>query len=175
MADDAVPGLAPSLRVERVTDATWTDYRAVRQAALIDSPRAFWTTYAQSAGRTDEDWRTMVATGPALWLAWDDDRPVGTVGLWHAEDQPADEAHLVGMWVTGGHRGSGAAEALVAALVEHARAEGTRRLTLDVARENVRACRFYLRQGFALNREQNVMPWDPTCVEVRMSRSLEPV
>ena len=166
------PGLHPGLRVEPVTDATWRAYRDVRQAALIDSPRAFWTTYAQSAARTDEDWRALVATGPALWLAWDLDRPVGTVGLAHGDDQPDDEVYLVGMWVAAPARGSGAATALVEAALAHAADVGRRRVVLDVARENTRACRFYLRRGFALTGETGTMPWDPTCVEVRMARDL---
>ncbi len=165
---EAVPGLHPGIRVEPVTDATWRAYRDVRQAALIDSPRAFWTTYAQSAARTDDDWRALVATGPALWLAWDLDRPVGTVGLAHGDDQPDDEVYLVGMWVAGAARGSGAAAALVDAAIARARADGRRRVVLDVARENSRALRFYLRRGFALTGETGTMPWDPTCVEERM-------
>ena len=170
MADDgsARSGLAPALRVERVADAGWRDYRAVRQAALIDSPRAFWTTYAQSASRTDEDWRGFVATGPAVWLAWDGDRPVGTVGLVPAQEGPEDEVALVGMWVAAAARGSGVAEALVEAALAHARAEGRRRVHLDVARENVRARRFYLRRGFVPTGVSGAMPWDPTCVEEGM-------
>ncbi|WP_262500295.1 GNAT family N-acetyltransferase [Phycicoccus endophyticus] len=114
----------------------------------------------------------MVAGGPALWLARDGERPVGTVGLWRADDQPAGEAHLIGMWVSGGERGSGVAEALVAALVEHARGEGVRRLTLDVARENLRARRFYARAGFVPTGQTGAMPWDPSCVELRMALDL---
>jgi RimJ/RimL family protein N-acetyltransferase len=171
---EAGPGVVPPLRVERVTAATWRAYRDVRQAALIDSPRAFWTTWAESARRSDEEWRAFVETGPAVWLAWDGDRPVGTVGLWHADAQPADEAYLVGMWVAGVARGSGAAAALVAAALEHARGQGWGRVALDVARENVRAARFYLRQGFVPTGEIGTMPWDPTCVEERMVRDLAP-
>ncbi len=169
----AEPGLAPALRVERVTDATWRSYRDVRLAALIDSPRAFWTTYAEAATRSDEEWRAMVAGGPSFWLAWDGDRPTGTIGLWRGEDQPAHEVHLVGMWVTGSARGSGAAVALLAAALEHARREGLARVSLDVARENIRARRFYLRQGFTPTGETGTMPWDPTCVEERMVRDLD--
>ncbi len=171
---EAGPGVAPPLRVERVTAAMWRAYRDVRQAALIDSPRAFWTTWAESARRSDEEWRAFVETGPAVWLAWDGDRPVGTVGLWHADDQPPDEVYLIGMWVAGAARGSGAAAALVTAALEHAGGEGCARVALDVARENVRAARFYLRQGFVPTGETGTMPWDPTCVEERMVRDLAP-
>lgn len=169
---DAVPGLHPGITVERVTPDTWHHYRAVRQAALIDSPRAFWTTYADSARRTDEDWRAFATTGPTTWLAWDLDRPVGTVGLWHADDQAVDEVYLVGMWVSGSVRGSGAAALLVDAALAHARDSGVRRVVLDVARENLRARRFYLRRGFVPTGDTGVMPWDPTCVEERMALDL---
>ena len=170
----AEPGLHPGVRVEPVTGASWRAYRDVRQAALIDSPRAFWTTWAESAARTDEDWQAFVETGPVLWLAWEGDRPVGTVGLWRAEDQPDEEAHLIGMWVAGAARGSGVAAALVEAAVARARAEGRTRLSLDVTLENPRARRFYLRCGFVPTGERATMPWDPTCVEERMVRTLTP-
>ena len=73
-----------ALVVERVTAASWRTYRDVRLAALIDSPRAFWATYAEAAERTDDEWRERCATAGPTWLALDDGRPVGTVGLWHA-------------------------------------------------------------------------------------------
>ncbi|KRE60907.1 GNAT family N-acetyltransferase [Nostocoides sp. Soil756] len=169
---EAGPGVHPGLRVERVTEATWRAYRDVRLAALIDSPRAFWTRYAEAAARTDGEWRAHAASGPATWLAWDGDRPVGTVALWHADDQPADEVYLIGMWVTAAARGSGAATTLVEMAVTQARAEGRTRVLLDVARENTRACRFYLSRGFALTGAAGTMPWDPTCVEVEMALQL---
>ncbi|PKW26457.1 GNAT family N-acetyltransferase [Phycicoccus duodecadis] len=159
------PGVHPGLRVERVTEATWRAYRDVRLAALIDSPRAFWTRYAEAAARTDDDWRTHATSGPGTWLAWDGDRPVGTVALWHADHQPAHEAYLVGMWVTAAARGSGVAATLVETAVAQARADGRTRVLLEVARENTRACRFYLSRGFVLTGTSGTMPWDPTCVE----------
>lgn len=169
---DATPGLHPGITVERVTPDTWHHYRAVRQAALIDSPRAFWTTYADSARRSDDDWRAFAATGPSTWLAWDLDRPVGTVAIAAADDQPEGTVYLVGMWVSGSVRGSGTAALLVDTALAHARDAGARRVVLDVARENLRARRFYLRRGFVPTGETGVMPWDPTCVEERMALDL---
>ncbi|MGG5259165.1 GNAT family N-acetyltransferase [Phycicoccus avicenniae] len=168
----AEPGLAPPLRVERLGPEAWRTYRDVRMAALIDSPRAFWTTYAEAAARDDASWQQYASTGPATWLAVDEGRPVGTVGLFAAEELAPGEVYLVGMWVAAPARGSGAAEALVDAALAHAADAGFRRVVLDVARENTRACRFYLRRGFALTGETGTMPWDPSCVEVRMARDL---
>ena len=47
------PGTEPvsGLVVERVDAESWRSYRDVRLAALIDSPRAFWATYAEAAQR----------------------------------------------------------------------------------------------------------------------------
>jgi ribosomal protein S18 acetylase RimI-like enzyme len=171
---EAPPPSVPSLRVQRVTDEQWAAYRDVRQASLIDSPRAFWTTWAESAARSDEDWRRFVASGPTVWLAWEGDRPVGTVALWHADEQPDDEVYLVGMWVAGAARGSGAATSLVSTALDHAAEQGWARVVLDVARENGRAAAFYRRMGFVPTGETGTMPWDPSCVEERMVRTLTP-
>ncbi|MBM6405583.1 GNAT family N-acetyltransferase [Phycicoccus sp. CSK15P-2] len=168
----AAPGIGPALRVERVTEDSWRAYRDVRQASLLDSPRAFWTTYAESAARTDEEWRERAASTGLTWLAWHAERPVGTVGLWHAPHLADDEVHLVGMWVAAPARGTGAADALVDTALAEARRQGWTRVLLDAARENGRAARFYRRRGFVPTGETGTMPWDPTCVEERMALDL---
>ncbi len=68
--------------------------------------------------------------------------------LFHAPNQPDDEAFLVAMWVAAHARGTGVADALVGALLDHAAGLGLRRVTLDVADENGRAAAFYERLGF---------------------------
>jgi ribosomal protein S18 acetylase RimI-like enzyme len=158
------------VRVVPVTAGRWRTYRDVRLAALIDSPRAFWTTYAEAAARTDAQWAEVVA-GARVWLALDGDRPVGTVGLFHAEEQPAEEVHLVGMWVASVARGSGVAELLARTAIEHAAAEGRTRVRLEVAVENDRARAFYRRLGFRPTGERSTMPWDPGVVEEAMVRT----
>jgi RimJ/RimL family protein N-acetyltransferase len=160
------------LVVERVTPASWRPYRDVRLASLIDSPRAFWATYAQAAGRTDEEWQRWIATSGPTWLALDDGRPVGTVGLWHADDQPPEEVFLVGMWVAGVARGTDVATSLVGTALTAAGASGRRRVLLDVAHENSRARAFYTRMGFRPTGEVDVMPWDPSVTEERLALDL---
>ena len=146
----------------------------MRLAALVDSPRAFWTTYAQAASLVEEDWRdrldwpTWIAYAP---LSPDPDRPaapVGLVALWRVPDAPDDRIHITQMWVAGWARGRGVADALIAAAVELARADGWGAVALEVAEENVRAERCYHRLGFRRTGAQAVMPWDPDVVEVEM-------
>ncbi len=158
--------------VERVTAASWRTYRDVRLASLIDSPRAFWMTYAESAGTTDDQWRKRCATGGPTWLALDAGRPVGTVGLWHAPDQPADEVVLVGMWVATVARGTDVATRLVGAALTSAAASGFRRVVLDVAHENARARAFYGRMGFRATGAVGRMPWDPSVTEQTLALDL---
>ena len=165
MAEADPPG---ALRVERVTPATWRTYRDVRLASLIDSPRAFWATYAEAAARSDAQWRERVAATGPTWVALDADRPVGTVGLWHAEDQPPEEVYLVGMWVATVARGTDVATRLVGTALAHAAATGRRRVALDVAHENTRAWAFYVRTGFRPTGRVEAMPWDPSVTEEMM-------
>jgi len=160
------------VEVVRVTDDLWQVYRDVRLAALIDSPRAFWSTYAEVATRTDEQWREFVAAGPTTWFALEGRRPVGTVGLWHADEQAQDEVFLIGMWVPTVARGTGVAELLVATALEHARQAGYRRVVLDVADENARAAAFYERLGFRATGATGTMPWDPSVTERELALDL---
>lgn len=172
MTERPSPALAPEpaerLRVTPVTPEAWRTYRDVRLAALIDSPRAFWVTYPEAARRTDEQWRERVAVMGPTWVAIEGDRPVGTVGLWHGDDQPPDEVHLVGMWVATVARGTDVAATLVGTALSHAAASGWRRVVLDVAHENRRAWAFYLRMGFRPTGRVERMPWDPSVTEEMM-------
>lgn len=67
-------------------------------------------------------------------------------------------AHLMAMWVSPSVRGSGAADALVAALVEWATAERFTLLRLNVMSDNLRALRFYQRCNFKLTGKQTEHP-----------------
>lgn len=167
-------GAAPAgIRVERVTTDRWRTYRDLRLAALIDSPRAFWETYESAATRTDEQWRERCgAEGPATWMALAGRRPVGTVGLWHDPEQPADEVVLVGMWVATVERGTAVARRLVETALADAVASGFRRVVLDVAHENTRARAFYGRLGFTPTGRVDVMPWDETVTEETLALEL---
>lgn len=166
------------LRVERLAPPDWRTYRDVRLAALIDSPRAFWTTYAQATALAEEDWRDRL--GWPTWIAYapvspDPDRPAAPVGLaalWRVPDAPDDRVHLVQMWVAGWARGRGVADALIEAAVEAARDDGWGAVALEVAEENVRAERCYRRLGFRRTGSAAVMPWDAEVVEVEMVRDL---
>jgi ribosomal protein S18 acetylase RimI-like enzyme len=162
---------APALWVTPVDETNWMRYREVRLDALKRAPRAYWTTYADAAGRSDDEWRQLV-TQPAersrTWLALLGERPVGTVGALRLPDQPPGECILVGLWVDPAARGLGVGELLVRTVAEAAAQQGMQRVVLEVAHENRPAVALYERMGFVPTGRTGAMPHDPSITEFEM-------
>lgn len=158
------------VRVRPLDAATMRDYRNVRLAMLLDQPLAYGSTYAREAAFGDQDWEARLRTGHT-WLAYDGDLPIGSVTLAQPDDG-GDASYLVAMWVAAHARGGGVADALVQALVDHARAAGIGRVVLDVAQGNVRATRFYERIGFTRTGRTGRLPHQDEVVEVELERVL---
>lgn len=78
------------------------------------------------------------------WVAVDDGRIVGWLGLWLAPD----EAHVLDVAVAADHRRRGVASHLVEVARSAAVATGRRHVTLEVRRGNVGARRLYAALGF---------------------------
>ena len=148
--------------MRRAQPGDWAALRAVRLAALADAPQAFGSTTAREQGFGEDEWRRRVASAPTF-IAWRADEPVGLVAVVGRpqdgpgpQDGPAPrdgpapvaEWELVSMWVSPDARGSGAADLLVSAAVDAARAESAQRVVLWVADGNARARAFYVRAGF---------------------------
>jgi ribosomal protein S18 acetylase RimI-like enzyme len=155
----------------RLAPSQWQVYRGVRLAMLLDQPSAFGSTFAREVLFSDDEWRAR-ANGAPIWLAHAGELPVGAVTLFRYSDQAADEACLVAMWVAAHARGRGVADALVGALLQHARSEGLRRVTLDVAHANGRAIAFYERMGFTPTGREGTLAHDPGVSELELERLL---
>lgn len=82
-----------------------------------------------------------------FWIALDDGEVVGTIGLL---DIGHKQAALRKMFVRASHRGRehGVAAALLATLIEHARAQGLREIFLGTTDKFLAAHRFYEKHGF---------------------------
>ncbi len=141
------------MTVRRITPDQYALHRRIRLAALLDAPTAFSTTYADAVARTGESWREMTircsgGTDGSTFFAYDDSgEAVGMVGGFRDNNDP-DADHLVAMWVAPIARGSGAADALVAAVLAWARAIPAKRVITAVTAGNDRALRLYERMGF---------------------------
>lgn len=138
---------SPAPRVVPVTTDNWRTYRDVRLAALLDTPRAFASTYAGSAARDESAWLALLGS-MRVWLALEGDRPVGVVALSRDDELPEDEAYLIQMWVSSSARGHGVGDLLVSTVLDSAGEDGYSRVLLDVGAENLPAQRLYERHGF---------------------------
>jgi GNAT superfamily N-acetyltransferase len=141
--------------IRPTTENDWAALKAVRLAALLDTPTAFGVHYQTAAAYSEAQWRerAAAASGTAFWLAFDRDEAIGMIG---GGVDRAGHYNLIGMWVAHGCRGTGVAQSLVETVKARALERGHRRVVLDVAPDNLRAARFYLRQGFVFLDE-----WEP--------------
>jgi ribosomal protein S18 acetylase RimI-like enzyme len=133
-----------SVVVRALEPADWELLRGVRLAALLDSPGAFYSTYAETVIKPEPYWRAWPRDGVGL-MAFLDGTPVGLVGV---ASNPAGYADLFAMWVAPEARGSGAADALIEAALAWAAAADLAEVRLEVAPGNERAARVYARHGF---------------------------
>lgn len=139
------------------TPEDWARVRQVRLAALADAPDAFWTVLADEQDRPETWWRQRLADPQRITvLAVRDGVGVGLAGA-GPHDDPGS-AVLYAVWAAPVVRGSGVADRMVAAVIAWARAQGYRRLRLDVGDDNARAIGFYRRTGFAPTGVRNAFP-----------------
>ena len=139
------------MRIREVGPEDWRTWRDLRLAALATDPAAFGSRLADWADAGEERWRARLAI-PGLHLVAELDGPAGM-----ASGVPTDPAtvELISMWVAPGARGRGVGDALVAGVIEHARASGADRVGLAVVADNVAALRLYLRHAFTFTGERD--------------------
>jgi RimJ/RimL family protein N-acetyltransferase len=150
-------------RVRRIRPDEADALREIRLRALADTPLAFGSTEAREAVYPPERWEqwardaaaggeqttffALGAGGAEAGAAADGARPAGLAYARIDEDDRAT-AHLFSMWVAPEARGSGAASALVDAVVDWTAANGARTLRTAVTIGNEAAARLYARAGF---------------------------
>lgn len=122
----------------------WRTYRAVRLAALQDSPHAYCGSYAQSAEYPEQLWRDWCTA--TSWFAFLDEDPVGMVRINPEAKEGVPE--MLSMWVAPRARGTSVSTELVDAAVVWTWSSGGSGLHLHVMEDNVRARRFYARLNF---------------------------
>jgi ribosomal protein S18 acetylase RimI-like enzyme len=154
--------------VKRAVAGDEAALREVRLQALRDAPEAFGSTLERELARTDDDWRRWMTPG-ATFILFESGTARGLVAGARREDAAA-VVQLMAMWVDPALRGSGAADALVSALVAWAGAEGAREVRLRVVKSNDRARRLYERHAFRTIGPEIIRPRDGV-VEIEMQRA----
>ncbi|WP_188688394.1 GNAT family N-acetyltransferase [Silvimonas amylolytica] len=154
--------------IRRLTPADAQLYRALRLAALADSPTSFMPTVEEEIITLTplELEKRLAPDGHNQVLgAFEDEELVGIIGL--LQDPRRKLAHkviLVGVFVNAAARGKGYATALMKAGINTAREwDGVRQVLLNVRSDNARAKGLYTKLGFKLyGREPDAILVDGT-------------
>jgi GNAT superfamily N-acetyltransferase len=153
--------------VRRLAPGDEEALRTIRLEALEDDPEAFGSTHEREADRPLEDWRRWF-TGGAAFVAEADGGPIG-LAAGYRDTSDRSIAHLVSMWVRPSHRGTGAADELVRAVLAWAESEQVKCVKLTVVGGNIRASKVYERHGFYPTGDTAIRERDGA-VEVEMQR-----
>jgi RimJ/RimL family protein N-acetyltransferase len=139
-----------SIRVVRLTSADVARFREARLEGLRSDPIGFRYSEAEDAAIASDVWAARLDRDFVIAALRDESDTIAGVGGYSrfAGDKLSHKGLIWGMFVRSEARGSGAADAIMEALVAHARLE-VRQLQLTVMADNARARRFYERHGFA--------------------------
>jgi len=130
-------------------------YRALRLRGLAEHPDAFTSSAEEESAKSVATMAERLAPGPsgpqvAVFGAFAGDALVGLVGLERDRRiKVRHRGHVFGMYVPVEHCGRGIGQALLAAMIAHASAEGMSHLVLTVTANNDHARHLYERAGFA--------------------------
>jgi ribosomal protein S18 acetylase RimI-like enzyme len=132
-------------------------FKKVRLRALKDSPEAFASTYEGAMQRDEASWAAQLNSTIAGSLrntqfAFEGESCVGMAAVYREQGAPGGD--LIMMWVATECRGTSAASLLVRALLKWARELGFDTVSLKVTGSNVRATKFYEREGFSSTDEE---------------------
>ena len=124
----------------------WREYRALRLAALKDSPHAFSSSLDEELTHDEQQWRACMVRAHRL-QAERDGAPVGVVSVGPTADEEGS-ADVFGLWVDSAVRNTGVAWRLVEAACDEALRSGWGHLYYWVGSQNGRAIGFASNFGF---------------------------
>lgn len=132
-----------AVQTSRVTPEEWRRFRAMRLAALAESPSMFGSTLAREQSFDEVEWRAR-AQRPVTFLASRAGRDVGLAGVHEFEGR----WQVVSMWIMPEARGTGVVDALMEACEGVVREAGASSLILGVMEDNPAGLQAYRRLGF---------------------------
>ena len=127
-------------------------FKAVRLAALKNSPAAFSSTYDSAKSRTSESWHEQAdscATGKdrATFIAFEEKELIGIASVYRKENS-ATEADVIQVWIDSNFRGTNLAKDLMENVHQWAAGNNFKTLYAEVREGNNRALNFYQKLGY---------------------------
>jgi ribosomal protein S18 acetylase RimI-like enzyme len=138
--------MTSTLELDLLTPFDWRMLRAARLYALLDSPDAFASSYADESAWSQLDWQRSLRA--ATWIVAREAQHV--IGLVKIVSEPALPAsrYVESAWVAPTHRRRGVLRTLLEGLAEISRRMGATELMLWVLEDNYAADRAYQALGF---------------------------
>lgn len=138
------------IAIRRLELDDWRALRAVRLAALADSPGNFSASLTDAEAQPDGYWHTLLTSRHcAVFGLMDGDRLVGITGAFRERSDPSGKTAFFGMtWLDPAYRGQGHAALYHRARVDWAREKGFTRAISGHRRSNEPSRRAMLRAGF---------------------------
>jgi ribosomal protein S18 acetylase RimI-like enzyme len=133
--------------IKLLSPQDWRLLRAIRLAALKESPEFFLATFSEELAFTRDSWRTEFERGD-WYIGYRQKQAISMIGCTREETTPLTECFLEYLWVTPEARRSGAASRLLTDIIERLHTAGIRRALLWVMDGNDAAIRLYQRVGF---------------------------
>ena len=118
---------------------------ASQMRVVVDEERWLATQSDRTVEQLTEMFRSGLEEGHLLFVLEDERRIVGAAGI---HPTHVGGVHSLGMWILPEYRGKGSGRGLVEAALEAARAEGVRKVELDVFPDNGPAIALYASMGF---------------------------
>lgn len=160
------------VHVRRVAEHEWSMVRDVRLRALMEGVDVSAAVLAREQRFAEQHWRSRIRTSPT-WLGLDEDLVArGIVSMISEPGSPADDRHVVGLWVAPEARRRGLGWALLDAVRAAAGADGARSLSVWVTDGDLAAGDLYVRAGFERTGERHALARDPDRAEERWLRPL---
>jgi RimJ/RimL family protein N-acetyltransferase len=139
--------LGGAVRAAVVGSDEWLVARALRLAALAESPDAFAGDLAAELSADETEWRTRLAAD--TWIAGRvGGEALGVLALTAPYARHDADGWIHSWWVAPAARGRGLARAMLALIDAQARARGWSRLGLGVWAENAEAISAFAAMGF---------------------------
>lgn len=136
------------MKVIRLTSADVERFRVLRIEGLRNDPDGFRYSVAEDEAIGNDMWAARLTSGFVVAAERDNDQLIGVGGFSRVSGDKLEHKGLIwGMYVRSEARGTGAADAIMRALIDHARTQ-VRQLQLTVLSDNARARAFYERHGF---------------------------
>ncbi|HWJ84305.1 MAG TPA: GNAT family N-acetyltransferase [Cellulomonas sp.] len=155
------------MQIRRVEEDEWALVRDVRLRALREDPGVFGSSLAREEMFKESHWRMRVRT-VTTWLALDSTGvPRGIVSMLLEPGSPADDRHVVSLWVAPEVRRQGIGWHLLDTVRGAAVEEDARTVSLWVVDDNHAAGDLYVRAGFTRTGERHELQREPERIEER--------